>query len=282
MYADGAAPGRWALHLVVVALAWGLWGIARAARRTGRGTGGVELLVGLALLGATLRTEGIEGVRRWLPCGALRLHASALLAPLVLVSLARLARQGRVGLALGAALAVQCVHLLQPDAGQSTAFGLASLVLFVRRGGAGLAVGGGVLGLAIGTWWRADPLPPAPFVEDIVARGFRQGWGVGGLALLSLLLTALSPLRPGSRDDDARAALAMYFAASAVVTHFGEFPVPLLGFGPSPVIGAFVALGMLEQAPAEAGSTRPPAPPASDLEPIPPGRVGSCRHRWRA
>jgi hypothetical protein len=35
--------------------------------------------------------------------------------------------------------------------------------------------------------------------------------------------------------------------ASLVVPVFGEFPVPLLGFGPSPAVGAFLGLAVLER-----------------------------------
>ncbi|MBL8744360.1 MAG: hypothetical protein JNK04_24805 [Myxococcales bacterium] len=39
-----------------------------------------------------------------------------------------------------------------------------------------------------------------------------------------------------------------YFVASLAVPLVGEFPVPLLGFGSSPALGAFLGLGLLSRA----------------------------------
>jgi hypothetical protein len=99
---------------------------------------------------------------------------------------------------------------------------------------------------------RLDPLPPAPFVEDIVAVAFRVTPLVGVLSLLSMIPIALAPLAiaPTRTADpnvkNARTGLALYLAGTIVVPIFGEFPVPLLGFGPSPVVGAFLGLAALE------------------------------------
>ena len=61
-------------------------------------------------------------------------------------------------------------------------------------------------------------------------------------------------------------ALTAYFVALAVVPCVGEFPVPLLGFGASPVIGAFVGLATLERARRLRWGVPPPAlpPPRRD------------------
>ena len=45
--------------------------------------------------------------------------------------------------------------------------------------------------------------------------------------------------------NEGRTGLALYLAGTMVVPCFGEFPVPLLGFGPSPVVGAFLGLAVL-------------------------------------
>lgn len=46
----------------------------------------------------------------------------------------------------------------------------------------------------------------------------------------------------------ARRGLTVYFATAAVVSAFGQFPVPLLGFGASSVLGAFLGLAVLRRA----------------------------------
>ncbi len=260
MVAHGAPPARSGLHAVVALAAL----LAYLALRSASFRGAWPALAVLAVLAAvatlvagTLLTPGIDGVRRWYELGPVRLHPSALLAPGLLVAAARHLR-GRPGAVHAVLLAVQLVHVLQPDAGQATAFGLGALVLAAatplpvrwRLPALGHAA------LAAAAWLRPDPLPPAPFVEDIVARAWDLGAAAGVAALLSLGLLAIAPFLPprppGRAPAVAAGALAVYLAASVAVVAFGEFPVPLLGFGPSPLLGAYLALALLHR-------RRPPA-----------------------
>jgi len=253
MLAGGAPPGRWGVQLVGAALgAAALRVLVRRPELSRRAAAAIVVLCGV-LLAATLLDTGIDGVRRWLVWGPARLHPSALLAPLLLVAMARwnAAHPARAH-ALGCG--VQAIHLLQPDAGQATAFGVAALTLVARtplapRVRGFLAVG--YAGSIAATWARPDPLRPAPFVEDIVAHAFGLGEATGWLALASLGVAALTPMmtvRRAPAEAAARAAataLTVYLAGTMLVVRFGEFPVPLLGFGPSPVLGFFLGLGAL-------------------------------------
>jgi hypothetical protein len=55
--------------------------------------------------------------------------------------------------------------------------------------------------------------------------------------------------------------LASYFALTVLVSAVGEFPVPLVGYGPSPLIGAFLSMAVLVRAErvllAEAATSKP-------------------------
>lgn len=250
MRAHGAPPARWGMQAVVALAALLAYLALRAAPRLPAWAAG---LAGLFVVG-TLLTPGIEGVRRWYELGPIRLHPSALVSPTLLVVAARHLR-GRPGAVHALLLAVQLVHALQPDAGQATAFGLGALVV---TAGTPLPARWrlpalGSLSLAAVAWLRPDPLPPAPFVEDIVERALDLGVAAGAAALVSLGLVAIAPLLPprptGREAAVAAVALAVYLAASVAVVAFGEFPVPLLGFGPSPLLGAYLALAVLHQRP---------------------------------
>jgi cell division protein FtsW (lipid II flippase) len=264
MIAAGAPRGRWALHLTSGALGLIAYVAVRAACRsrdraasgTGRiPVGAIVLSAAFAGLAATLAAAGLEGVHRWIRLGPVLLHPSALFCPLVLVlAWHRLASHPRSTLLL--LLAIQAVHIAQPDAGQATAFGAAAAVLVLgRRALLGAATAALATALAAASvaiaWTRPDPLAPAPFVEDIVSRAFGLGalWGV--LALASLILLGGAPLLGCAAGEglspalSARTALVVYLAGSLGVVLAGEFPVPLLGFGSSPVIGAFLGLALL-------------------------------------
>ncbi len=204
---------------------------------------------GLAALGilATLVGPGIDGVHRWISLGALRLDASALLAPWILLGLT--AGQGRArGHAILAALVAQVVHVAQPDAGQATALAAGALPLLLDRARASTRVGvASALALALlaaAAWLRHDPLAAVDHVERILVLGASEGapWVVAmvavGAALLASIVVPSRERVPGA----VVAGLASYCVATFVVTFFGCFPVPILGAGASPVLGWYSLL----------------------------------------
>lgn len=282
MIAAGAPAGRSGVHLVAGALGVLVWFAVRALAPRFPGGVGARLTAALALvvvatMTATLGSDGIEGVRRWLRVGPLLLHPSALFCPVLLALATRWIRMYPVPTLL-VLLAAQAIHVAQPDAGQATAFGAATAVLVLGRlSPSGVGPGAAVIALlaaSIGaSWIRSDPLAPAPFVEDIVGRAFELGALPGVLALGSLLPLFIAPFlaRPAEAGASeggvglTRAAgwvaplrrmvlsdglvLAVYLVGSALVVLAGEFPVPVLGFGASPVLGAFLGLAALRGAP---------------------------------
>jgi hypothetical protein len=151
-------------------------------------------------------------------------------------------------------IACQLVHLAQPDAGQATALGAAGAWVLMTGttspAARSLAIASAASSAVV--WMRRDPLPPAAFVEDIVAVAFRVTPLLGALALLSMIPIVLAPLTIAPAHmahptvNKARTGLSLYLAGTIVVPFFGEFPVPLLGFGPSPVVGTFLGLAALE------------------------------------
>ena len=213
----------------------------------------VAALLAVAAVASTVLTDGIAGVSRWLELGPLRIHPSAVLAPSLLVFAAVHAstRPKRAHLVMAM---LQAVHVLQPDAGQATALGAGAVVVTLGGAPGPLRTGGAlVYGLSIAAaWLRPDPLPPAPFVEDIVWRAFTLAPALGVLAVLSLLASTAAPLASGRRASRpapvlAQRALVAYFAGALLATALGEFPVPLLGLGPSPTVGAFLGLAALQR-----------------------------------
>jgi hypothetical protein len=166
---------------------------------------------------------------------------------------------------------LQSVHLVQPDAGQATALGLAGAALAaVGLSGRPRALWvGAYLASAALAWLRPDPLPPAAFVEDIVLCAFALAPVMGAIALAALGLLVVSPLVGLAKEPTARVAaigLASYFGGSLVAPCFGEFPVPLLGFGSSPLVGAFLGLAALQRLQGSSSAARDPALTKSKCE----------------
>ncbi|HEU0077381.1 MAG TPA: hypothetical protein VFQ76_07010, partial [Longimicrobiaceae bacterium] len=189
----------------------------------------------------TLLDPGMQGVHRWVRLGPVRLHAAAVLLPLLLAALATLERaRGWWASALVAAV-VALALLLQPDAAQATAFAAGSMVLLLPGAGGRLPRLAGLLPLpllAVLASRRDDPLAPVPHVEEILglAAGLGAGWGVAAAASLALLP---APFLLAGRGAGSRVglALAAYVAVTCLAPLAGSFPVPVMGYGVSPIVG---------------------------------------------
>ena len=208
------------------------------------------LLVTALLLAMTLFDPGQLGVHRWMGLGPLSINIAMLMLPSALIAMA----------ALGAKvpwfwlLAMTCLAILviQPDASQATALGAALTLIaltsavprFIR-----LAVSLGAVTAAGAAWLRPDPLQPVPEVEQIHLLAWAVSPVLAVVALASLVLFNLAPGwlgRHGAPDlRIAALALSVYLFVGAVMPFVGPFPVPFLGIGVSPILGAWLGLGCL-------------------------------------
>jgi hypothetical protein len=139
--------------------------------------------------------------------------------------------------------------LLQPDAAQATAFAGAACTLLIankQRSGAAWAATLVIAALAAWTWMRLDPMAPVPYVEGVIGLAHQSGpvWMVASLAALAALPLPFFVSSLSGHSAIARA-LGVYLCICILAPFFGHFPVPLLGFGLSPIIGYFVALASL-------------------------------------
>jgi hypothetical protein len=184
---------------------------------------------------------GVEGVHRWLGLGPVKIHVGAVLLPSLLVFLTDLDWAPSVAVAF----LTLTVLLLQPDAAQAASFGAGWGVWIVMRRGRGAAapIAATVI-LAGAAWLRHDPLEPVAYVEGIVGVAIGQGalWGATSLCALALLPVPFL----FDREHRAGAALAAYMTAAVLAAWFGDYPVPVLGYGVSPVLGYYLAVAALQ------------------------------------
>lgn len=210
-------------------------------------------------LAATFLAPGMDGVHRWTDLGPLHMNMAMLLLPAAVAALP--AADGPRPLSWGAMVLTLALLAAQPDASQATT--LAAVVALVavatvRRAGLRLGLIAAALVVAVIAWLRPDPLLPVPEVEGIVGLAFAVSPAAGGLAVLSLAAVGASPVlwtragAPGLRL--AGAALGLCLLGWAATPMFGAFPVPLVGVGLSPILGAWLGAGVL------AGRTRAEQP----------------------
>lgn len=210
----------------------------------------VALWAGPIGLLATFFSTGQLGVHRWLDLGPLHMNAAMLLAPAMSVAIAALA--GRRLWSWIAALAAMALLVAQPDASQAAALGaVVALVaaIAVRRPVAQGALGLAVVILVAIAWSRPDPLQPVPEVEGIFGLAFALSPLMAGLAALCLAGSAAVPAqfacRAGTVAKRAGWALSLCFVVWAISPLLGAFPTPLVGIGLSPIIGAWLGVGLL-------------------------------------
>jgi cell division protein FtsW (lipid II flippase) len=246
-------PIRWLANLIAGVLSASICALylARLRKETPATILNISAWIATAALGLTFVMAGAMGVHRWIHVGPLTLYAAAVFLPILIIALGAFDAFGGKPrwslLTVGVAAAI--LALLQPDAAQATAFSGAACTLLVgskRRSAAAWAAVVVIAVLAALTWTRVDPLPPVPYVEGILqlARqtgALRLATAVGGLAV-SLLPFVIA--RRSCRSATPHA-LGVYFCVCMLTPLFGHFPVPLVGYGLSPIVGYFVGLASL-------------------------------------
>lgn len=238
------ATGSWVRNLI----AWAVGAVlaAHLILRRGSQARSLSMITGAALMVASLFGQPQEGVRRWLDAGPLHINVALVVLPVMVVTMAGSPlRRWHCVLALG----VLALLVGQPDASQATAFALAFAVIVVRSAlqrPLKLTLLGAVLACAVISWLRPDPLQPVPEVEQIVQLAWSFSPVLAVVGVLMLAVTVLTPALAGrSTASTAALALSAWCLATVLAPLFGAFPVPWLGLGMSPILGVWLAIGLL-------------------------------------
>ncbi len=195
---------------------------------------------------------GVNDVHRWISVGGIDANVSMLMLPVALYCLHQLLHEHKYLYGIVLFAAIGTILGFQPDAGQASAFGLASLVLFFRNKmsakirAAAVLISIITIGLA---WNRIDLLEPVAYVEDIFYLMASLGpMGLIAMTAISLLLFFPFIFMSFKRIETVRTlsvTFIVYLATSFVVTEFGHYPVPVMGAGASSVIGWFIMLSFV-------------------------------------
>jgi cell division protein FtsW (lipid II flippase) len=193
--------------------------------------------------------SGQEGIYRWISWKSFHVHVGSIVLPLLLILLDHFLRRASTrGVAIIAFLTVAALGM-QPDAAQLTAFSAGILtILFLRREPFARWLLLLSVGAALIVWIWGDNLADVNYVEGIVG----LAWGLskaGGVTAVVLLLTLPLPFFGVgiAENETLYMALGVYFSVVLLCGWLGHFPLPLLSYGISPIIGYFWALGVLRQ-----------------------------------
>ena len=190
--------------------------------------------------------QGMEGVHRWISIGAVKLNVAMSVLPMILLELYQVLKIRGLTYAGVSAFIILLVLFFQPDASQLTGFAIPVMIMLSLNTRSKkirfLITGVSVLFIVL-SWIRLDHLPPVNYVERILVMVADMGWiwFVSGVISLAILPAPFLLLPPKNAVSVSRY-IGCYYIVILLSTLFGNFPVPLMGYGISPIVGYYLSL----------------------------------------
>lgn len=208
----------------------------------------IVAFISIILLALTFFHAGVDNVHRYLSIGAISLNVGSIVLPILLIELARTLKLKNWWLITLLILIIIVILFFQPDASKVTAFSIASLFFLSKHISKNIQYV--ILSLpiiiSITAWFFLDELAPVDYVEGILLMTKEIGTVLFILAVLSLMILPLPFFLFKTRANQSISiSLGIYFSIVLSSTIFGNFPVPLLGYGVSPIIGYSIAITWL-------------------------------------
>lgn len=221
----------------------------------------VAIVIIVLLLGMTFLNDGMEGVHRWIKVKGMWINVAMILMPALLILMGNLLEKedyieeekkltkSCLLFAILISGVVLVMLMLQPDASQLTGFAIPAAILICRKNknlwfrSFFVCI---VVGLVAISWIHLDHLPAVEYVENIVQLTAKSGtlWLIAGIIALILQPIPFFLLRNKQIKSIARC-VGLSIILINIATLFGNFPVPLMGYGISPIAGYVIALTML-------------------------------------
>ncbi len=205
----------------------------------------VFIIISIVVLVFTFISSGLEGVHRWVSVGPIQLYISVIVMPIIIINLWSLLQEGKIMIAMISIMCVSVILTLQPDASIMTAFSVSSIILtwnkiknFFR-----FLITVFLGGLTVVTWIFLDELEPVAYVEGIFKLVIDMGiigLILGVISLAVLIIPFL--IFPPKKNKIVSICFGIYFIIILISNVFGNFPVPLMGYGISPIIGYFISI----------------------------------------
>jgi hypothetical protein len=209
----------------------------------------IIIILILVLYVLTFIDLGIDGVHRWLSIGPINLYISSIFAPILIIEFWTLLKSNNDLLVGVITVIVAILLVLQPDASQLTAFSIPMIIILfskIKNKILSCFIIGILIFLVIISWILLDSLPAVIYVEEIVGLVMDMGliWSILGIISLIILPMPFFFISKHNERIPSKC-IGLYFVIIIITTFFGNFPVPLMGYGISPIIGYLVAITWL-------------------------------------
>lgn len=203
-------------------------------------------IASVIFLGSSFLAEGIDGVHRWIHIGPINLNSAFIALPILLIVINKLIENNHLKICIVLILAVAIILYLQPDASMISAFTVALLPVFFtecKNRLWDLVVAVILLFLSAISWCNLDSLQPVSYVENIIILAKESGW-IYLIFCIAALLVMLWPFVKPNKCQQRKVismSLGLFFFTLIMSTLFGNFPVPLIGYGISPILGYMIS-----------------------------------------
>lgn len=242
MITEGVSATLWGLQIAAFVVFAMLGMLRRAARKVSSPVWSALLLAALA---TTLCFPAVEGAKRWLDLGLININAAMLAVPALIVLSSSMKRPHCV------LVLTSVVLCLQPDLSQLAAVALSGLpILWQQRKHVYWTVSSVAILIILIVRCLAVPIhiDPVSYCEGILGL-------LGNISPLMLIAGAAAlALIPGwflyrfaKTGSTAMLELAICYAVTILFSLTGEYPVPFMGYGLSPIAGYWLASLLLTE-----------------------------------
>ena len=206
----------------------------------------IIVFVSILLLGLTFIGPNIDGVHRWLRIPFFTLNIATIVIPITIVAFYRLIEEKQYVMSLIGTIVIAVFLFLQPDASQLLAFSLPMIVLLLKSKISKVITTSFsivLLLLTLKSWIELDSLQPINYTEGILTMVYDTSivlYIIGIASLLWVPICFLVLCQKQSRNICV--GITLYYWMMICATFVGNFPVPFMGYGLSPLMGCYCFL----------------------------------------
>lgn len=209
-------------------------------------------VLSVLFLYSSFLSVGIDGVHRWVRIGTIHFNAAFISLPVLLIAVNKILLNGYAKVCYSLIFITAVALFLQPDASMLSAFFVSLIPLFCNRNDNKffryilLAI---LFGLTSISWLNPDHLESVSYVENILVLAQKSGWLYLFCCILSLFISIWPFIQHGKcrQCSSISISLGLFFAVLILSTLLGNFPVPLIGYGISPIIGYLISVSYVEK-----------------------------------
>lgn len=204
------------------------------------------VFVSALLLWSTFLGPNMDGVHRWLRLPFFTLQISTMVIPITIAAFYRLIEEKAFIFSVIGIIVIAFLLYLQPDASQLLAFSLPMIFLLLKSNIFKIVKAGFsaiLFFLTLKSWFCLDALQPVNYTEGILTmlHDLSVVLFITGIAAL-FWVPIYFLISSTKKNRKICIGITMYYWLMILSTFIGNFPVPFMGYGISPILGFYILL----------------------------------------